>query len=108
MGMELLRAPRPKPGDESVADFIQEHYGAEAVDYLAEPCFRNLRRNPSQLSVTSVLPLFVEWPTNTAASPAAAVLAARPKPGVDRHTVPLFRTLKGRAGTTGRRRRARY
>ena len=37
MGMELLRAPRPKPGDESVAQFILEHYGAEAVDYLAEP-----------------------------------------------------------------------
>ena len=37
MGMELLRAPKPTAGDESVAEFVEEHYGAEAVDYLAEP-----------------------------------------------------------------------
>ncbi len=37
MGVELLRAPKMKPGDESVADFVREHYGQEAVDYLAEP-----------------------------------------------------------------------
>jgi len=35
--MELLRAPKPSAGDQSVAEFIEEHYGAEAVDYLAEP-----------------------------------------------------------------------
>jgi len=39
MGMELLRAPRPKPGDESVADFIQEHYGAERWTTWRNPCF---------------------------------------------------------------------
>ena len=37
MAMELLRAPKASAGDQSVAEFIEEHYGAEAVDYLAEP-----------------------------------------------------------------------
>src|ERR1051325_2890602 len=37
MGMELLRSPKPRKEDESVSDFIVEHYGQEAVDYLAEP-----------------------------------------------------------------------
>src|SRR5687767_11354045 len=32
MALELLRAPMPKSEDQSVADFIREHYGQEAVD----------------------------------------------------------------------------
>jgi oxygen-dependent protoporphyrinogen oxidase len=102
MGMELLRAPRPKPGDESVAEFIQEHYGAEAVDYLAEPLLSGIYGgNPSQLSVTSVLPRFVEL-ANQYGSLTRGVLAARAKAGRGalwaRHAVPLFRTLQGGLG----------
>ena len=98
MGMELLRAPRPKPGDESVAQFIEEHYGAEAVDYLAEPLLSGIYGgNPSQLSVTSVLPRFVEL-ANQYGSLTRGVLAARAKAGRDRHAVPLFRTLQGGLG----------
>ena len=98
MGMELLRAPRPKPGDESVADFIQEHYGAEAVDYLAEPLLSGIYGgNPSQLSVTSVLPRFVEL-SNQYGSLTRGVLAARAKAGRARNPAPLFRTLKGGLG----------
>jgi oxygen-dependent protoporphyrinogen oxidase len=98
MGMELLRAPRPKPGDESVADFIQEHYGAEAVDYLAEPLLSGIYGgNPSQLSVTSVLPRFVEL-ANQYGSLTRGVLAARAKAGRARNPAPLFRTLKGGLG----------
>ena len=33
MGLELLRAPSAPAGDESVAAFVREHYGQEAVDY---------------------------------------------------------------------------
>jgi oxygen-dependent protoporphyrinogen oxidase len=99
MGMELLRAPRPKPGDESVADFIQEHYGTEAVDYLAEPLLSGIYGgNPSQLSVTSVLPRFVEL-ANQYGSLTRGVLAARAKAGRGaRNPAPLFRTLKGGLG----------
>ena len=40
---------------------MEEHYGAEAVDYLAEPLLSGIYGgNPSDLSVTSVLPRFVE------------------------------------------------
>jgi oxygen-dependent protoporphyrinogen oxidase len=98
MGMELLRAPRPKPGDESVAQFIQEHYGAEAVDYLAEPLLSGIYGgNPSQLSVTSVLPRFVEL-ANQYGSLTRGVLAARAHARRGRHPAPLFRTLKGGLG----------
>ena len=34
MGLELLSSPKMKAGDESVAEFVEEHYGAEAVEYL--------------------------------------------------------------------------
>jgi oxygen-dependent protoporphyrinogen oxidase len=98
MGMELLRTPHPKPGDESVAEFIEEHYGAEAVDYLAEPLLSGIYGgNPSQLSVTSVLPRFVEL-ANQYGSLTRGVLAARAHAGRDRNPVPLFRTLQGGLG----------
>jgi oxygen-dependent protoporphyrinogen oxidase len=61
MGMELFRAPKTRTEDESVAEFIEEHYGAEAVDYLAEPLLSGIYGgNPSVLSVHAVLPRFVE------------------------------------------------
>src|SRR5580700_68808 len=60
MGLELFRAPKAKAGDESVAQFIEEHYGAEAVDYLAEPLLSGIYGgDPKTLSVKSVLPRFV-------------------------------------------------
>ena len=44
-----------------MAEFIEEHYGAEAVDYLAEPLLSGIYGgDPTELSVTSVLPRFVE------------------------------------------------
>jgi protoporphyrinogen/coproporphyrinogen III oxidase len=100
MGMELLRAPKPKPGDESVAAFIEEHYGAEAVDYLAEPLLSGIYGgNPSELSVKSVLPRFVDL-ANRYGSLTRGVLAERAKAA--RHSnstpAPLFRTLKGGLG----------
>ena len=36
MGLEIFRSPKTLP-DRSVADFVTDHFGAEAVDYLAEP-----------------------------------------------------------------------
>jgi len=99
MGMELLRSPKPKPGDQSVAEFVREHYGAEAVDYLAEPLLSGIYGgNPADLSVTSVLPRFVELAAKYG-SLTRGVLAERAKVqnGASRpaQAVPLFRTLKG-------------
>ena len=83
MGMELLRAPKMKPGDESVADFVREHYGQEAVDYLAEPLLSGIYGgDPRELSVTAVLPRFVELAAKYG-SLTRGVLASRaqaPKP----------------------------
>jgi oxygen-dependent protoporphyrinogen oxidase len=102
MGLELFRAPKPKAGDESVADFIVEHYGREAVDYLAEPLLSGIYGgDPGALSVTSVLPRFVDL-ANRYGSLTRGVLAERAKAASHRPRgaipPPLFRTLKGGLG----------
>jgi len=98
MGMELFHAPKLKPGDESVAEFIEEHYGAEAVDYLAEPLLSGIYGgNPRDMSVTSVLPRFVEL-ANQYGSLTRGVLAQRAKARSNSTPAPLFRTLKGGLG----------
>jgi len=98
MGMELFHAPKPKPGDESVAEFIEEHYGAEAVDYLAEPLLAGIYGgSPREMSVTSVLPRFVEL-ANRYGSLTRGVLAERAKAKSNATLAPLFRTLKGGLG----------
>jgi oxygen-dependent protoporphyrinogen oxidase len=95
MGMELLRSPKMKAGDESVAQFVGEHYGAEAVDYLAEPLLSGIYGgNPAELSVTSVLPRFVELAAKYG-SLTRGVLAERAKARNGAAPLPLFRTLKG-------------
>ncbi|HTT64732.1 MAG TPA: protoporphyrinogen oxidase, partial [Bryobacteraceae bacterium] len=61
MGLELFHPPGRHPEDQSVADFVTAHYGAEAVDYLAEPLLSGIYGgSPSALSISSVLPRFVE------------------------------------------------
>ena len=100
MGLELLRAPRPRPGDRSVAEFIEEHYGREAVDYLAEPLLSGVYGgNPRELSVSSVLPRFVEL-ANRYGSLTRGVLAERARAARARsgQPAPLFRTLRGGLG----------
>ena len=101
MGLEWFRAPKPKPGDESVAEFVEEHYGREAVDYLAEPLLSGIYGgNPSELSVRSVLPRFVEL-AERYGSLTRGVLAERAKAAQRRTKAappPLFRTLKGGLG----------
>jgi oxygen-dependent protoporphyrinogen oxidase len=96
MGLELLWAPRPPKGDQSVAEFIRQHYGAEAVDYLAEPLLSGIYGgNPRELSVTSVLPRFVTL-AREYGSLTRGVLAERAKAQkTSGPPVPLFRTLKG-------------
>jgi oxygen-dependent protoporphyrinogen oxidase len=98
MGLELVRAPKSPAQDQSVADFVRDHYGQEAVDYLAEPLLSGIYGgDPRDLSVTAVLPRFVELAAKYG-SLTRGVLASRaqaPKTGVP---APLFRTLKGGMG----------
>jgi oxygen-dependent protoporphyrinogen oxidase len=110
MGLELLRAPVIKSGlkaddarvdDESVADFVRRHYGQEAVDYLAEPLLSGIYGgDPRELSVTAVLPRFVELAAKYG-SLTRGVLAERAKATAQRPEVrpaPLFRTQMGGLG----------
>jgi oxygen-dependent protoporphyrinogen oxidase len=98
MGMELFRAPRMRGEDESVADFVLEHYGQEAVDYLAEPLLSGIYGgDPRQLSVRAVLPRFVEL-SQKHGSLTRGVLASRAQARRQGPSPPLFRTLKGGLG----------
>lgn len=98
MGLEYFRRPSAvRPDDRSVAEFVEDHYGREAVDYLAEPLLAGIYGgDPAELSVTSVLPRFVEIEKQYG-SLTRGVLAERPK--VEGPRSPLFRTLRNGLGS---------
>ncbi len=62
MALELLHSPRrPSTADETVAAFVERHFGAEVVDRLADPLLSGVYGGDSaQLSVRTVLPRLVE------------------------------------------------
>jgi oxygen-dependent protoporphyrinogen oxidase len=99
MGMEWLRRPAGAPrADQSVASFVAEHYGSEAVDYLAEPLLAGVYGgDPNLLSVASVLPRFVELEAKYG-SLTKGVLHERRKAAREARGQPLFQTLKGGLG----------
>lgn len=96
MGLELFRRPGAKAPDRSIAEFIEDHYGSEAVDYLAEPLLSGVYGgDPRTLSVRSVLPRFADM-ADRYGSLTRGVLANLPKKSGS--AGPLFRTLKGGLG----------
>jgi len=61
MGLELLHPPRSAGADESVAALVERHFGAEAVDRLADPLLSGIYGgDAAQLSARTVLPRLVE------------------------------------------------
>jgi len=93
MWFELFREPQATPPDQSVADFICEHYGQEVVDYLAEPLLSGIYGgDPAEMSVRSVLPRFVEL-SDQFGSLTRGVLNSR-KSAPKGPAPPLFRSLK--------------
>jgi len=62
MGLELLHPPRPSgKEDEAVAALVERHFGAEAVDRLADPLLSGIYGgDATQLSARTVLPRLVE------------------------------------------------
>ncbi|HUX28682.1 MAG TPA: protoporphyrinogen oxidase [Terracidiphilus sp.] len=61
MALELLHPPRPSGHDESVAELVERHFGAEAVDRLADPLLSGIYGGEaSLLSAQTVLPKLVE------------------------------------------------
>lgn len=99
IGLEWFRRARPSTGgDRSVAEFVRDHYGEEAVDYLAEPLLAGVYGGaPEQLSVTAVLGRFVELESQYG-SLTRGVLAERKKVAAQARSVPLFRSLKSGLG----------
>src|ERR1700679_1548704 len=60
MGAEIFRNPKTLP-DRSVSEFVADHFGQEAVDYLAEPLLAGFAGGArGSVSAPSVLPKVVE------------------------------------------------
>lgn len=96
MAQELFHPPRAVDRDESVAAFVERHYGNEMVDRLADPLLSGVYGGEAaSLSVRAVLPRFAEM-ERTHGSLGRAMLAARKKmsAGPKRTPPPLFTSLK--------------
>jgi oxygen-dependent protoporphyrinogen oxidase len=95
MTQELFHPPHAADHDESVADFVERHYGSEMVDRLADPLLSGVYGGEAaNLSVRAVLPRFAEM-ERTHGSLGRAMLAARKKMKAMRQSVPpLFTSLK--------------
>ena len=96
MAQEWFHPPRKADADETVAAFVERHYGPEMVDRLADPLLSGVYGGEaSQLSVRAVLPRFAEMEA-THGSLGRAMLAARKKmtPASKAPARPLFTSLK--------------
>jgi protoporphyrinogen/coproporphyrinogen III oxidase len=96
MARELLHPPRLVDHDESVAEFVERHYGGEMVDRLADPLLSGVYGGEAaNLSVRAVLPRFAEM-ERAHGSLGRAMLAARKKAkdGARGSRPALFTSLK--------------
>jgi oxygen-dependent protoporphyrinogen oxidase len=96
MTQELFHPPRAVDHDETVAAFVERHYGSEMVDRLADPLLSGVYGGEAaSLSVRAVLPRFAEM-ERTHGSLGRAMLAARKKmpSRPSKPAPPLFTSLK--------------
>jgi protoporphyrinogen/coproporphyrinogen III oxidase len=96
MTQEFLSPPRAADRDESVAEFVERHYGAEMVDRLADPLLSGIYGGEAaNLSVRAVLPRFAEM-ERVHGSLGRAMLSAKKKiSSASRNPPPpLFTSLK--------------
>ena len=96
MAKELFHPPQAVDHDESVAAFVERHYGSEMVDRLGDPLLSGVYGGEAaNLSVRAVLPRFAEM-ERTHGSLGRAMLAARKKmsSGARKTAPPLFTSLK--------------
>ena len=96
MAREWFHPPRKADGDESVAAFVERHYGPEMVDRLADPLMAGVYGGEaSRLSVRAVLPRFAEMEAKYG-SLGRAMLAARKKTAqaAKGQARPIFSSLK--------------
>jgi len=97
MAQELLHPPRPMQDDETVAQLVERHFGAEVVDRLADPLLSGVYGgDAAKLSARAVLPRFVEMEEKYG-SLSRAMLAAHRKMAAASKTQaprPLFTSLR--------------
>ena len=94
MGLEYFRKPSDR-GDRSVAAFVTDHFGAETLDYLAEPLLAGVYGgDPARLSIASVLPRFVEMEKKYGSLVRGVLGARRGNARSGAPPMPLFQTLK--------------
>jgi oxygen-dependent protoporphyrinogen oxidase len=96
MAREWFHPPRKADADETVASFVERHYGPEMVGHLADPLLSGVYGGEAaQLSVRAVLPRFAEMEA-THGSLGRAMLAARKKMAhvLKGSAKPLFTSLK--------------
>jgi oxygen-dependent protoporphyrinogen oxidase len=96
MGREFFHPPRAVDGDESVAAFVERHYGAEMVDRLADPLLSGVYGGEAaSLSVRAVLPRFAEMERSHGSLGRAMLAARKKKRQASGHPAPpLFTSLK--------------
>ncbi len=96
MAGEWFHPPRKAVADETVAAFVERHYGPEMVDRLADPLLSGVYGGEaSQLSVRAVLPRFAEMEASHG-SLGRAMLATRKRMAQASKAPPkpLFTSLK--------------
>ncbi len=94
MATEVFRNPKVWP-DRSVSEFVTDHFGHEAVDYLAEPLLAGVYGgSPDALSAVSVLPKFVEYEQRFG-SVVVGALREKRKPAAES----VFKSLRNGMGT---------
>jgi len=96
MAQEWFHPPRKAQADETVAAFVERHYGPEMVGRLADPLLSGVYGGEAgQLSVRAVLPRFAEMEEKHG-SLGRAMLAARKKmaQAAKGPAKPLFTSLK--------------
>jgi len=96
MGLEYFAKSNPDAPERSVAQLVREHYGQEAVDYLAEPLLSGVYGgDPETLSANAVLGQFIELEKSygSLTKGTLALRAQRKGPAGS-----LFKTLKGGLG----------
>lgn len=94
MGLEVFRNPTTLP-DRSVSDFVADHFGPEAVEYLAEPLLAGVYGgSPDNLSAPSVLPKFVEYEQRYGSVVVGALRDRRPSSGQS-----IFNSMRSGMGT---------
>ena len=95
MAREWFHPPHKANGDETVAAFVERHYGPEMVDRLADPLLSGVYGGEaSQLSVRAVLPRFAEMEAKYGSLGRAMLAALSAARNAKTPPRPLFTSLE--------------